>query len=116
MQTQTFVKVLGVPWLYPQPEPLPALKEAAGSEKTARNSRALNWTAEQDWRIRKEYPTANTEALAKALGRNAKQVRARATFLGVSKDRGYLNAEKRKNAATYQAARKANHDSLADCP
>lgn len=106
---QPFTRVLGVPWFYPAPKPLPVLKQAAGSEKkTTRNSKALDWTAEQDRRIRQEYPTHNTEALAKELGRTSKQVRARATYLVVSKDRKFINTERKKTSAAYQARRKNN--------
>lgn len=94
---QPFTRVLGVPWFYPQKEPLPKLVPVRRQGDT-RNSKALVWTAEQDKRIRQEYPTHNTNALAKELGRTARQVRARAASLGITKNRVFNNAQKRHNA------------------
>ncbi len=99
MELQPFVRVLGVPWFYTERKLKPVLK--IEPVKPTRNSKALDWTAEQDERIRQEYPATDTNALALSLGMTAKQVRSRARQLGVSKDRDFFRKQQRRNSLKY---------------
>ena len=108
MKLQPFVKVLGVPWFYPQPkQPEAAAKIAPVGKKYLRSD---SWTAEGERKLKRFYPTTMTDDLVEMFGfrRSRKSIIERARVLGLKKTPATLYKIK------HQSQRKKND--LADRP
>ena len=104
MLTQPYTMVLGVPWTYLPSQPKPVQKQPV-----RRNSH-LNWTAEEDDIIRRDFPRKDTAEIAKALGRTTKQISSRANHFGVYKDKDVKNRLAREKATRYNQNKGKLHD------
>lgn len=82
IEIQPFVKVLGVPWFYPQPDS-PVRIVPAGKKYKRVNS----WTEEEERKLKRLYPTTMTNDLVEMFGfrRSRKSIVERARLLGLKK-------------------------------
>lgn len=105
MQLQPFTRVLGVPWFYPQPDSPVRIVPAGKKSK-----RVDSWTAEEERKLKRLYPTTMTNDLVEMFGfrRSKKSIVERARLLGLKKTPATLYKIK------LQSQRKKND--LADRP
>ena len=92
--------VLGVPWFHTE-KIRKVEKPGNRRSNTGVRRKLINWTPEMDDAIRTEYPVSSTAELAMKLGVSAKNINARASVLGIRKDKAAFSAQMRANIEEY---------------